>query len=228
MFQSNTTIVGFFFILGVIPMLVALLAYTFLLLVPAWQIFFFIASPWTMVILLMCSLPILGAVNLPLPFFMGKNQVGLNLLGVLTPWVFSIAGAFSIAPRPMLIFLVPFVCSLLIYAAGYRFHRRGILISSWWINCSALTTIVLLHIFLGSQIRMVMWWGFVIQYFSVLTITLFSTLKHRKAFIAYDLLLTIGDGGQRNALWAGPSAAVVFTYLLHRFWWGMPQLYSQF
>jgi hypothetical protein len=225
MLKSSPTVIGLFFLLGVIPALAGLFAFLFLLFVPAWQVFFAVSNPWLMASLLLLLLPILGAVNLPVPFYTGRNQLGLNFLAVLMPWVIAIVGAFSIKPKAFLIFFAPFLCSVLIYHAGYRFHRRGILVSSWWINLSVLSTIFLLQIFLGSKIRMVMWWGFVIQYFSVLAVTLFETLRHRKGFFAYDLLLIIGSGGQRNALWAAPAAAVLFTYLINRFWWGIPVFY---
>ena len=119
----------------------------------------------------------------------------------------------------LLSFLVPFICSLLIYGAGYRFHRRDCnleLVDPRLCHHDRCAASHLLGVSSNGDVVGLF------QYFSVLTVTLFSTLKHRDPSLLMIFCLPLAMVAS-GAVWY-PSAAVIFTYLLHRFWWGIYRL----
>jgi hypothetical protein len=65
-----------------------------------------------------------------------------------------------------------------------------------------------------------MWWAFLIQFISALLVVGLRSFRGSKKIHAYDLFLTLGGSGVRNALWAGPSISLALTYIGYSLFWG--------
>ena len=202
--------------LGLLPALGVVFLTLFLVYVPAWQIFLGWSSPLPAAGMLLFLFPFLGMLNLPLPLRLENNLVGINILALLTPMVLILVTAVRISPSWNWLVLAPISLSVILYHSTCFITIRGVRIFGWTVTLANIINVYILHFLYGSRLEQVMWWAFVIQFFTV--------LGTEMRIFAYRQFLVIGSDGVKNALWSAPTSAIAFAYLGYKVLWGLPDV----
>ena len=210
--------------LGLLPALGLVFLTIFLIYVPAWQIFLGWSNPLLAAGLLLFLFPFLGMLNLPLPLRLENNLIGINILALLTPLVLIPVTAVRISPSWNWLVLAPISLSVILYHSTCFITIRGVRIFGWTVTLANIINVYILHFLYGSRLDQVMWWAFVIQFLTVLSIESYKTVHGAKQIFAYRQFLVIGSDGVKNALWSAPTSAIAFVYLGYKVLWGLPEM----
>ena len=72
---------------------------------------------------------------------------------------------------------------LTIYWSATSIHRRGPKVNGWFATFNSILGVFILHTFLGTDIREVMWWIFVLQYVTLMCVSIQDLYSRREEIL---------------------------------------------
>ena len=206
-------------ILGVIPCTLLVLSFVVFVYVPSWHTFLHLENGLYTATLVLLALPLFGGLELPTPIKVGHNSLSLNLLSVFGPPGIALYLFWGMNPSLHPLLLLPFCIMLTIYWSATSLHRRGPKVNGWFATFNSVVGVFILHTFLGTDIREVMWWIFVLQYVALMCISLSDLYVRRADILGYDKKICLGNQGLRSLFFTAPTSGLVIAYLLYQFFW---------
>ena len=207
---------------GVIPSTLLILSFVFFVYIPTWQIFLHWKNALYTGTLVMFTFPLFGVLEIPTPIKIGHNKLCLNILSIFGPPLIAGYLFWGMKPNLHVLLFLPFCIMLIIYWSTMVLHRRGPKINGWLATINSFVGVFVLHSFLGTDIREVMWWIFVLQYSTLMCISLYDLYIRRDEILGYNQKLCLGNHGLRSLFWTAPTSGIVIAYLLYEFVWGLP------
>lgn len=210
-------------IFGVIPSTVLLLSFVFFVYIPCWQIFLQWGNAFYTGILVLLTIPLFGVLEIPTPIKIGHNKLSMNILSVFGPPAIALYLFWGMEPDLHPLLFLPFCIMLTIYWSATSIHRRGPKVNGWFATFNSILGVFILHTFLGTDIREVMWWIFVLQYVTLMCVSIQDLYSRREDILGYNQKICLGNNGLRSLFWTAPTSGLITCYLLYYLLWGLPK-----
>ena len=188
------------------------------LFIPAWQILLGLSSPWYCSIFVLFLCPLIGMIRIPISLRLKGRSGSANLLTTLLPLSILLYTYPTVQVNWSTIHLVPAALSAaLFWVCSYPSPRGGTLYR-FSILLGTVATVILLHSFLGDNIRSFLWMAFASQFIPLLIVDVIRTAQSTQ-FLAEGEEFILGGENAHDPLWVSPSFAIFCAYSAHLLFW---------
>ena len=213
--------VAILMLLVLVPLVLgAAAAVLYYLYVPTWRLFLGFDGFWIPVAVLIVGGGIAAAINVPTGIRKGAHKYYLNLLGFACPIGVSVYAAQQIHPTLAWHHVVAWVVCTAIYFVGTWPTEQGVRVSSIAIQATSLGLIGYQHYVFDMPVREVMWWGYTLQYASLIVPDVVRGFVNESRFSPKLEKLSIGGAGAKDALWTAPLSVLTYCFLAQWLFWG--------
>jgi len=188
--------------------------------VPAWRILVGFQGFWLPLAVLLVGAGILGAVNVPMGLRLHGRSYALNLLAFVAPIAVIVYTAYDIHPPWGWGHVGTWLVCVAAYSVLTRTTEEGVAVPSLLINGLSLGLVLLLHYAFQHPLRVVMWWGFTIQYSSLVLPDVVRGVAQAGRLNRNARVLAIGGAGPKDALWTAPVSALTYAFVAQWILWG--------
>lgn len=208
-------------VLLVVPLVLGIFAaLMYYLYIPTWRLFLGFEGFWLPAAVLVIGGGVASAINIPIGIRVGSHRYALNLLGFGGPIAVSIYAATLIHPAFAWHHGLAWLICTVVYFVGTGPCEAGVRVSPIAMFVSALGLIAYQYYLLDMPVREVMWWGYTIQYASLIIPDVYRAFANEGHFSTASDRLSFGGAGARDALWTAPLSVLTYCFLAQWLLWG--------
>jgi hypothetical protein len=188
------------------------------LFIPAWQILLGLSSPWYCSIFVLFLCPLLGMICISISLRLKGCSGFVNMLIMLLPLSILLYTYPTVQINWSTFHFIPGILSgALFWVCSYPSSQGGTLYR-FSIFLGTIATVILLHSFLGDNIRAFLWMAFASQFIPLLVVEVIRTAQSTQ-YLSEEQSFVLGGTNAHDPLWVSPSFAIFFAYSAHLLFW---------
>lgn len=188
--------------------------------VPTWRLFLGFEGFWVPAAVLVIGAGVSSVINLPTGIRAAGRGYYLNLLGFAGPIVVAVYAGTQIRPSLAWHHVVAWLLCTALYFRGTWGFEQGVRVSGLVIQIVAIALIAYQYYLAGLPVREVMWWGYTLQYASLVVPDVYRAFADTSKFGSQVTKLTVGGAGARDALWTAPLTVLTYCFFAQWLLWG--------